>query len=88
MATELAPVGIRVNAVAPGATLNRELTEQLAAKVEEMSKYIPLGRMGTPEEVAGAVAFLASDAARYITGQILYVDGGLTCQLTPPGIRV
>lgn len=88
MATELAPVGIRVNAVAPGATFNRPVTEELRAKSAPKARYIPLGRMGTPEEVASAVAFLASDAARYITGQILYVDGGLTCQLTPPGIRV
>ena len=88
MATELGPAGIRVNAVAPGATFNRPVTEELLAKSAEKARYIPLGRIGTPEEVASAVAFLASDAARYVTGQILYVDGGLTCQLTPPGIRV
>ena len=88
MATELAPAGVRVNAVAPGATFNRPVTEELRAKSAEKARYIPLGRLGTPEEVASAVAFLASDAARYITGQILYVDGGLTSQLTPPGIRV
>jgi len=88
MAVDLAASGIRVNAVAPGATINRPLTEERRDKTAEKGRYIPLGRMGTPEEVASAVAFLASDAARYITGQILYVDGGLTCQLTPPGIRV
>lgn len=88
MAVNLAASGIRVNAVAPGATINRLLTEERRAKINERGRYIPLGRMGTPEEVASAVAFLASDAARYITGQILYVDGGLTCQLTPPGILV
>jgi 3-oxoacyl-[acyl-carrier protein] reductase len=88
MAAELADSGIRVNAVAPGATFNRPLTPELLAKAAVNAKFIPLGRIGTPEEVASAVAFLASDAARYITGQILYVDGGLTCQLTPPGIRV
>ena len=71
MATELAPVGIRVNAVAPGATINRPLTEERRAQHTEKSQYIPLGRMGTPEEIASAVAFLASDAARYVTGQIL-----------------
>jgi 3-oxoacyl-[acyl-carrier protein] reductase len=88
MATELGSAGIRVNAVAPGATFNKPVTKELLAKYGDNAKYIPLGRIGTPEEVASAVAFLASDAARYVTGQILYVDGGLTCQLTPPGIRV
>ena len=88
MAVDLASVGIRVNAVAPGATFNRPLTEELLSRWGPRGRYIPLGRIGIPEEVASAVAFLASDAARYITGQVLYVDGGLTCQLTPPGIRV
>jgi NAD(P)-dependent dehydrogenase (short-subunit alcohol dehydrogenase family) len=49
---------------------------------------IPLGRFVMPEEIGAAVAFLASDAAAYVTGQILYVDGGLTTQLTPPGIFI
>ena len=88
MAVDLAASGIRVNAVAPGATLNRPVAEDLRGNVAERERYIPMGRMGTPEEVASAVAFFASDAARYITGQILYVDGGLTSQLTPPGIMV
>jgi 3-oxoacyl-[acyl-carrier protein] reductase len=88
MAVDLASVGIRVNAVAPGATFNRPLTEELLSRWGPRARYVPLGRIGIPEEVASAVAFLASDAARYITGQVLYVDGGLTCQLTPPGIRV
>jgi NAD(P)-dependent dehydrogenase (short-subunit alcohol dehydrogenase family) len=56
--------------------------------MKEIMQHIPLQRFGTEEEMGEAVAFLASDAAAYITGQILYVDGGLTAQLTPPGIRV
>lgn len=78
MALDLAPFNIRVNAVAPGQTRSGH------HKLEG----VPLGRAGTPEDVATAVAFLASEAASYITGQVLYVDGGLTAQLTPPGIFI
>ncbi len=90
MAVDLAPHGIRVNAVAPGATARpRDRSRPgYADRVRDKTQGIPLGRMGTPEDVGAAVAFLASDAASYITGQILYVDGGLTTQLTPPGIRI
>ena len=77
MAVDLASSGIRVNAVAPGATINRPLTEERRARTSERGRYIPLGRMGTPEEIASAVAFLASDEAAFITGQVLAVDGGL-----------
>ena len=78
MALDLAPLGIRVNAVAPGQIRN----------VPREAGGIPLGRSGTPEDVAAMVAFLASDAAAYITGQVIYVDGGLTAQLSPPGIFI
>jgi len=88
MAVDLAPYGIRVNSVAPGLTLTRELRPEWAEKFQEKLKGIPLGRAGTPEDMAAAVAFLASDAGAYITGQVLYVDGGLTAQLTPPGIYI
>lgn len=76
-AKELAGRGITVNAVAPG-FIETDMTEKLSEKVkEEMKKQIPLERFGKAEEVAGTIAFLASEEARYITGQVLHVDGGM-----------
>jgi 3-oxoacyl-[acyl-carrier protein] reductase len=76
-ARELASRGITVNAVAPGFVLT-ELTQDLPENLQnEITARTPLGRFGTTEEVADAVAFLASDEAAYITGQVLAVDGGL-----------
>ena len=76
-ARELASRGITVNAVAPGFVLT-ELTQNLPEALQnELIARTPLGRFGTVEEIADAVAFLASDEARYITGQVLAVDGGL-----------
>ena len=77
LAKELGPSGIRVNCVAPGA-IETDMTafltpEDRAALADEA----PLGRMGTPEEVAEAVRFLAGEEARFITGQVLRVDGGM-----------
>lgn len=76
-ARELASRGVTVNAVAPG-LIDTDMTAALSEKVKEvMLQEIPAGRMGTPEDVANAVAFLVSDQAAYITGQILSVDGGM-----------
>jgi 3-oxoacyl-[acyl-carrier protein] reductase len=76
-ARELASRGITVNAVAPGFVLT-ELTKDLPEALQtELIARTPLGRFGTVEEIADAVAFLVSDEARYITGQVLAVDGGL-----------
>lgn len=77
-AKELAPQGIRVNAVAPGIVKTErfaELYESDGAKIDQRIGRIALGRLGTPEDVANACAFLASDRASYISGQILGVDG-------------
>ncbi len=80
-ALELAPKKIRVNAIAPGAiqtpTVDKTLTKELR---EKTIASIPWQRMGTTEDIANAVAFLASDESEYITGQLLIIDGGLTVQ--------
>lgn len=76
-ARELASRGVTVNAVAPG-LIDTDMTAALSEKIKElMLQEIPAGRMGTPEDVANAVAFLVSDQAAYITGQVLSVDGGM-----------
>jgi 3-oxoacyl-[acyl-carrier protein] reductase len=77
MAIEVASRNITVNAVAPG-FIETAMTDVLPEKVkEELKTRIPLGRMGSPAEVAAAIVFLASDEAAYITGQVLSVNGGM-----------
>jgi 3-oxoacyl-[acyl-carrier protein] reductase len=76
-AKELASRGITVNAVAPG-FITTEMTDQLNEELkQEMLKNIPLGQFGDPKDIANAVAFLASDDSRYITGQTIHVNGGM-----------
>ena len=75
LARELAGAGITVNAIAPGPVAS-SMTTNLSPAIRAL---IPVGRMGTPEDVAAAVAFLASDAAGFITGEVIDVNGGMWC---------
>lgn len=79
LAVELGPLGITVNNVAPGAIItpiNQSLLEN-KSELDPLLANIPLGRMGTSDEVAGLVAWLASDEAAYVTGSTYVIDGGL-----------
>ena len=77
LAREVASRNITVNAVAPG-FIGTAMTDALAPEMKETAtKMIPLGRIGTPQDVAAAVRFLASDEASYITGHVLSVNGGM-----------
>lgn len=89
LAVELGGRGIRVNGIAPGAVatdMTRHLWQDPAYAIER-TKHIPLGRQAEPRAVSDAVAFLASPAASYITGEILWVDGGVRHGMFQPGIR-
>ena len=75
LAMELAPSGIRVNCVAPG-VINTDMVQVLGQEtLRDLAQHTPLGRLGTPEDIAHAVAYLASDKAGFVTGQVLAVDG-------------
>ncbi len=83
MANELAPFSIRVNAIGPGAIDTGWPKGMAQESREAFRERIPLLRYGTPQDIASTVAFLSSDDASYITGQVIYVDGGITMQLSP-----
>jgi 3-oxoacyl-[acyl-carrier protein] reductase len=77
LARELAPRNILVNCVSPG-IISGGISEELSEnQMEAIIQHVPLGRLGTPKDVAAAVAFLCSDMANYITGQVLRINGGL-----------
>ncbi|OGW72637.1 MAG: 3-oxoacyl-[acyl-carrier-protein] reductase [Omnitrophica bacterium GWA2_52_12] len=77
VAKELARRNIRVNSIAPG-FIKTQMTDKLPEQqLEEIKQHIPLGRLGEPSDIAGVVVFLASDASKYMTGQVLVVDGGM-----------
>jgi gluconate 5-dehydrogenase len=80
LAVEVAPFGIRVNAIAPGfvATAMNASLKGDAEFDAWVRRRTPMGRWAEPHEIAGAVVFLAADAASYVTGHVLYVDGGFT----------
>jgi 3-oxoacyl-[acyl-carrier protein] reductase len=84
LALDLAPFGIRVNAVAPGAIVVEAWGELPTDELEKRARNIPLGRLGTAEDIAGAVAWLCSADAAYVHGQVITVDGGLVAQLRSP----
>lgn len=80
MALEWAPYGVRVNAVAPG-LINAGMSEPIYADAdvrEERTRRVPLRRLGSPDDIASAVIYVISDAASYVTGQTIVVDGGIT----------
>ncbi|MGD8873328.1 MAG: SDR family oxidoreductase, partial [Gemmatimonadota bacterium] len=77
VAKELASRGVRCNCIAPG-FIETDMTDELSEKqIEDLRAQIPLGSLGSPTDVAGAARFLVGPAARYITGQVLTVDGGM-----------
>jgi NAD(P)-dependent dehydrogenase (short-subunit alcohol dehydrogenase family) len=84
MGIELARYGIRVNGIAPGAIHTENRRPLNHPRVIGYAKRIPINRLGLPLEIGAVVAFLASEDASYIIGQTIYVDGGITSQLSPP----
>jgi 3-oxoacyl-[acyl-carrier protein] reductase len=83
-AVELGPYGIRVNCVAPGAITTERTNEEAAGYSEKWSKITPLRRVGTPADIAGPVIFLTTEASSFITGQTIWVDGGVFTQANWP----
>ncbi|MFN4154809.1 MAG: SDR family NAD(P)-dependent oxidoreductase [Paracoccaceae bacterium] len=83
-AVELGPHGIRVNCIAPGAIATERTAAEAGDYAGTWAKVTPLRRVGTPDDIAGPLVFLCSDAASFITGQTLWVDGGVFSQATWP----
>jgi 3-oxoacyl-[acyl-carrier protein] reductase len=88
MAIDLGEYNIRVNAIAPGVTYTYRWPAADHPSVQNVVGRIPLRRFGTVADIGALAAFLASTEASYITGQIIYLDGGITAQLSPPGSRL
>lgn len=84
---ELSPYGITVNAVAPGPITNERNLADDPEYERKWAQVVPLRRAGSPEDVVGVVLFLASDAASYVTGETVMVDGGWTCYSPTPGLE-
>ncbi len=89
LAVTLASRGIRVNGLGPGLVHTPLTAAALASEPlrKSLSRQIPLGRIAEPEDIAGAAVFLASDEARYITGQMLFIDGGILANQLSWGVE-
>jgi 3-oxoacyl-[acyl-carrier protein] reductase len=88
MGIELAQYGIRVNGIAPGAIFTENRSPLDDPRMVDYARRIPANRLGLPLEIGSVVAFLASEDASYINGQTIYVDGGITAQLSPPYYQI
>ena len=82
-ALELAPFNVTINGIEPGSIRSEGLAELGEEAIQKMIKIIPAGSLGEPEDIGYAAVFLASDAARFITGQTIVVDGGQTLPEIP-----
>ena len=85
LAEQLSPLGIRVNAIAPGSIDVRRGAAALEPYPANLEDYVPLGRVGLPREIADIAVVLASERASYVTGSVLFADGGLTIRMHLPG---